>query len=110
MGVTGARSLRWRDKRGKGPERRLRREAVSRTEAGIDERGAERTRTAVRGFAGLCLTTRPRRRRAIVATLRNLFPASTVVGASIKYGEARMYIGGGLITLIVVIVLLAWLL
>ena len=25
------------------------------------ERGAERTRTAVRGFAGLCLTTRPRR-------------------------------------------------
>ena len=26
-------------------------------------RGAERNRTAVRGFAGLCLTTRPRRRR-----------------------------------------------
>ena len=26
------------------------------------EQGAERTRTAVRGFAGLCLTTRPRRR------------------------------------------------
>ena len=25
-------------------------------------RGAERIRTAVRGFAGLCLTTRPRRR------------------------------------------------
>src|SRR6478752_5619882 len=30
-----------------------------------DERGgAERIRTAVRGFAGLCLTTRPRRREA----------------------------------------------
>ena len=26
--------------------------------------GAERTRTAVRGFAGLCLTTRPRRQAA----------------------------------------------
>ena len=29
---------------------------------GVEHRGAERTRTAVRGFAGLCLTTRPRRR------------------------------------------------
>ena len=27
-------------------------------------KGAERTRTAVRGFAGLCLTTRPRRQAA----------------------------------------------
>src|SRR5262245_37442720 len=32
--------------------------------------GAERTRTAVRGFAGLCLTSRPRRQeRPIVAVL-----------------------------------------
>jgi hypothetical protein len=31
------------------------------------KRGADQNRTGVRGFAGLCLTTRPRRRAAIVA-------------------------------------------
>ena len=54
--------------------------AVARGASG-SRKGAERTRTAVRGFAGLCLTTRPRRRRAIVAG-RNRIPARAVVPAT----------------------------
>ncbi len=49
-------------------------------------RGAERIRTAVRGFAGLCLTTRPprpaRRNRIDVGCQGTLqLPAESAVGA-----------------------------
>jgi hypothetical protein len=36
------------------------------------QRGAERIRTAVRGFAGLCLTSRPPRQRACHRSGRNV--------------------------------------
>src|SRR6185503_11302835 len=40
--------------------------------------GADQNRTGVRGFAGLCLTTRPRRRAAVIV-------ASRFSGAALGY-------------------------
>jgi hypothetical protein len=54
-------------------------------EVAATTKGADQNRTGVRGFAGLCLTTRPRRRRArIVASgfRRNRWCGPTVVPTS----------------------------
>jgi hypothetical protein len=68
--------------------------------------GDERTRTAVRGFAGLCLTTRPRRqRRSIVAGPYPKHPHGRCDWDN-RHEGGSMYIGGGLLALILIIILL----
>jgi hypothetical protein len=75
----------------------------------VEKEGDGRNRTGVHGFAGRCLTTRPRRHGEIIVA--GPYPSHVVARCGRDNGQegGSMYIGGGLLALIIIILLLVWL-